>query len=152
RQVVRKARSEGLAATAHAVRGRLAEDLPLGYSAAGQVVEVGSAVSGLRAGQGRAVTKCLTWQRVLPRRSSVNVLGQRLLAGPSPVAVGGWPTSFTPLDAIAPQRWPTLAQLASGRITLLNVIRDLDGPAGWQHADAPLLWWYHLHYWDWAWV
>jgi predicted dehydrogenase/threonine dehydrogenase-like Zn-dependent dehydrogenase len=51
RQVVRKARSEGLGATAQAVRGRLAEDLPLGYSAAGQVVEVGSAVSGLRAGQ-----------------------------------------------------------------------------------------------------
>jgi uncharacterized heparinase superfamily protein len=78
-------------------------------------------------------------------------LGQRLLAGASPVAAGGWPTSFIPLDAIAPQRWPGLAQLASGRITLLGVIRDLDGPARWQHADAPLLWRYHLHYWDWAW-
>jgi predicted dehydrogenase/threonine dehydrogenase-like Zn-dependent dehydrogenase len=51
RQVVRKARSDGFGAAAHAVRGRLAEDLPLGYSAAGLVVEVGSAVSGLRAGQ-----------------------------------------------------------------------------------------------------
>jgi predicted dehydrogenase/threonine dehydrogenase-like Zn-dependent dehydrogenase len=51
REVVRKARSEGLAATAQSVRGRLAEDLPLGYSAAGEVVEVGSAVSGLRTGQ-----------------------------------------------------------------------------------------------------
>ena len=51
RQVVRKARTEGLAATAQTVRGRLAEDLPLGYSAAGEVVEVGSAVSGLRVGQ-----------------------------------------------------------------------------------------------------
>jgi predicted dehydrogenase/threonine dehydrogenase-like Zn-dependent dehydrogenase len=51
REVVRKARSEGLAATVQSVRGRLAEDLPLGYSAAGEVVEVGSAVSGLRAGQ-----------------------------------------------------------------------------------------------------
>jgi predicted dehydrogenase len=51
RQVVRKARAEGIAATAQTVRGRLAEDLPLGYSAAGQVIEVGSAVSGLRAGQ-----------------------------------------------------------------------------------------------------
>jgi predicted dehydrogenase/threonine dehydrogenase-like Zn-dependent dehydrogenase len=46
-----KARAEGIAATAQSVRGRLAEDLPLGYSAAGQVIEVGSAVSGLRAGQ-----------------------------------------------------------------------------------------------------
>jgi predicted dehydrogenase/threonine dehydrogenase-like Zn-dependent dehydrogenase len=51
RQVVRKARTEGFGATAQAVRGRLAEDLPLGYSAAGLVVEAGSAVSGLRAGQ-----------------------------------------------------------------------------------------------------
>ena len=53
RQVARKARSEGLAATAQAVRGRLAQDLPLGYSAAGEVVEVGSAVSGIRAGPAR---------------------------------------------------------------------------------------------------
>jgi predicted dehydrogenase/threonine dehydrogenase-like Zn-dependent dehydrogenase len=51
RRVVRKTRSEEFGATAQAVRGHLAEDLPLGYSAAGQVVEVGSAVSGLRAGQ-----------------------------------------------------------------------------------------------------
>ena len=51
RQVVRKARSEGLAATAQTVRGRLAEDLPLGYSAAGEVIEVGTAVSGIRVGQ-----------------------------------------------------------------------------------------------------
>jgi predicted dehydrogenase/threonine dehydrogenase-like Zn-dependent dehydrogenase len=51
RQVMRKARTDGLAATVQSVRGRLAEDLPLGYSAAGEVLEVGSAVSGLRAGQ-----------------------------------------------------------------------------------------------------
>jgi predicted dehydrogenase/threonine dehydrogenase-like Zn-dependent dehydrogenase len=51
RQVARKARTEGLAATAQTVRGRLAEDLPLGYSAAGEVIEVGSAVAGIRPGQ-----------------------------------------------------------------------------------------------------
>jgi predicted dehydrogenase/threonine dehydrogenase-like Zn-dependent dehydrogenase len=51
RQVVRKARAEGIVPAAQAVRNRLAEDLPLGYSAAGEVVEVGSAVSGLRVGQ-----------------------------------------------------------------------------------------------------
>ena len=22
---------------------------------------------------------------------------------------------------------------------------------GWKHADAPRLWRFHLHYWDWAW-
>jgi predicted dehydrogenase len=51
RQVVRKARAEGIAATATKVRSRLAEDLPLGYSAAGLVVEVGTAVTGIRVGQ-----------------------------------------------------------------------------------------------------
>jgi predicted dehydrogenase/threonine dehydrogenase-like Zn-dependent dehydrogenase len=51
RQVARKARADGLAATAQAVRSRLGDDLPLGYSAAGEVIEVGGAVSGIRAGQ-----------------------------------------------------------------------------------------------------
>jgi hypothetical protein len=50
-QVVRKARAEGIAESAKAVRSRLAGDLPLGYSAAGQVVEVGPAVTGVRVGQ-----------------------------------------------------------------------------------------------------
>ena len=40
-QVVKKARTKGLAATRQAVRGRLAEDLPLGYSAAGIVLAAG---------------------------------------------------------------------------------------------------------------
>ena len=51
RQVVRKARSEGLAATRQAVQSKLASDLPLGYSAAGIVVEAGPAVTGVRPGQ-----------------------------------------------------------------------------------------------------
>ena len=51
RQVVRKARTEGFAATRQAVRGRLAQDVPLGYSAAGVVLEAGSAVTGIRPGQ-----------------------------------------------------------------------------------------------------
>ena len=51
RQVVRKARTEGIAATTRTVRSRLADDLPLGYSAAGIVVEAGTAVTGVRPGQ-----------------------------------------------------------------------------------------------------
>jgi predicted dehydrogenase/threonine dehydrogenase-like Zn-dependent dehydrogenase len=51
RQVVHKAQAEGITAVTRAVRGRLAADLPLGYSAAGVVVEVGAAVDGIRAGQ-----------------------------------------------------------------------------------------------------
>src|SRR5260370_3910022 len=51
RQVVRKAQAEGIPAAARAVRSRLAADLPLGYSAAGLVTEVGTAVDGIGVGQ-----------------------------------------------------------------------------------------------------
>ena len=51
RQVVRKARAEGIASTRQAVLGRLALDVPLGYSAAGVVLEAGAAVTGIRPGQ-----------------------------------------------------------------------------------------------------
>jgi predicted dehydrogenase/threonine dehydrogenase-like Zn-dependent dehydrogenase len=47
RQVVEKARRDGIAETVHAVRTRLAEPSPLGYSCAGVVRTVGSRVRGL---------------------------------------------------------------------------------------------------------
>ena len=51
RQVVRKAQAEGIPAATRAVRGRLADDVPLGYSAAGVVAEVGATVDGIAVGQ-----------------------------------------------------------------------------------------------------
>lgn len=51
RQVVRKAQAEGIPSAARAVRSRLATDVPLGYSAAGVVAEVGAAVDGIAVGQ-----------------------------------------------------------------------------------------------------
>ena len=51
RQVVRKARTDGLTATRQAVRSKLASDVPLGYSAAGLALEVGDAVDGISPGQ-----------------------------------------------------------------------------------------------------
>ena len=50
RQVLRKARTDGLRQTATAVRTRLDDEMPLGYSAAGTVLEVGEAVAGVRPG------------------------------------------------------------------------------------------------------
>ncbi len=50
RQVMKKSRSEGIRNTVAAVRTRLDEDMPLGYSAAGLVAEVGDAVSGIAVG------------------------------------------------------------------------------------------------------
>jgi NADPH:quinone reductase-like Zn-dependent oxidoreductase len=41
RQVLKKVRTEGVRSTLNAVRTRLDEDMPLGYSAAGVVVEAG---------------------------------------------------------------------------------------------------------------
>jgi uncharacterized heparinase superfamily protein len=78
-------------------------------------------------------------------------LAHRLLADAPPAAAPGWPVGFTPLDALAPQRWPSLAELGSGTIKLLGTSRNLGQPVRWQHADAPQLWRFHLHYWDWAW-
>jgi NADPH:quinone reductase-like Zn-dependent oxidoreductase len=51
RQAVCKAQAEGIPAAARAIRGRLATDVPLGYSAAGLVTEVGAAVDGIGVGQ-----------------------------------------------------------------------------------------------------
>jgi predicted dehydrogenase/threonine dehydrogenase-like Zn-dependent dehydrogenase len=51
RQVIKKARTDGLSQTARTVRARLDDDVPLGYSAAGIAVEVGEAVAGISPGQ-----------------------------------------------------------------------------------------------------
>jgi predicted dehydrogenase/threonine dehydrogenase-like Zn-dependent dehydrogenase len=50
RQVIRKAKSDGIRSTIQSVQGRLDEEMPLGYSAAGVVVEVGSATEGFQVG------------------------------------------------------------------------------------------------------
>lgn len=51
RQVIRKARTDGISKTASSVRARLDDDVPLGYSAAGIALEVGEAVAGISPGQ-----------------------------------------------------------------------------------------------------
>jgi predicted dehydrogenase/threonine dehydrogenase-like Zn-dependent dehydrogenase len=50
RQTLRRVRTDGITSTLAAVRGRLSEDMPLGYSAAGEVLEVGEAVPRLQPG------------------------------------------------------------------------------------------------------
>jgi predicted dehydrogenase len=51
RQVIDKVRREGLLSTLEAVRGRLEQPLPLGYSSAGVVLEIGREVCGVRVGE-----------------------------------------------------------------------------------------------------
>src|SRR5579864_8147150 len=50
RQVIDKARREGVASALDAVQSRLNEPAPLGYSSAGVVLEVGEGVSDIRPG------------------------------------------------------------------------------------------------------
>jgi uncharacterized heparinase superfamily protein len=85
-----------------------------------------------------------------------------LLAGPDPAAPAGWPAGFTPLDALLWRDERTGQELRTGKLTLLGASRVIaaDGADGagrwagadWQAADEPLLWRFHLHYWDWAWA
>jgi len=51
RQTLDKARREGLLIAANAAFGRLNEPMPLGYSSAGEIVELGEGVHGFRVGQ-----------------------------------------------------------------------------------------------------
>ena len=51
RQVVDKARSDGISATVEAVRTRIDVAVPLGYSCAGTVLDVGDRVEGFSAGE-----------------------------------------------------------------------------------------------------
>ena len=74
-----------------------------------------------------------------------------ILCGPDPSAAVGWPDALRPVDAQTPGRWPGLPELRAGKIRLLGLVRELGDEPGWEHADAPRLWRFHLHYWDWAW-
>ncbi len=77
--------------------------------------------------------------------------GRRVLSGPAQSAAAGWPEAFRPVDALVLGRWPVLAELRAGKIRLLGQIRELGDAPGWDYTDAPRLWRFHLHYWDWAW-
>nr|WP_230205321.1 heparinase II/III family protein [Parafrankia elaeagni] len=74
----------------------------------------------------------------------------------SPVP-GCWPAGFVPFDGrvAAAVAGPAPTEIAHGHLRLLGHSRELRPGGGdlcWNHDDAPLLWRYHLHYWDWAWA
>jgi uncharacterized heparinase superfamily protein len=109
--------------------------------------------------------------------NSIPVSRRWLLAGPEPGTGDGWPAGYKPLDARVWRNWPGRTQLRDGAISLLGTTRHLSpahddtghadtghadragqaehdpwAGADWDLADAPLLWRFHLYYWDWAWA
>lgn len=96
KKTIAKARADGLQATLHSVLTRLDEPLPLGYSAAGTVVEIGDGLEG----------SFYTGQRVAiagaghANHAEINAVSRNLTA-PVPDSVGDEEASFGTLAAIA---------------------------------------------------
>jgi uncharacterized heparinase superfamily protein len=88
--------------------------------------------------------------------------GRWLLSWPVPAAGTGWPVGFTPLDACLWCDERDASALRAGEPRLIGASRFIAPPADdgaacwakadWGVADAPLLWRFHLYYWDWAWA
>jgi predicted dehydrogenase/threonine dehydrogenase-like Zn-dependent dehydrogenase len=91
RRVLEKMRTEGIRSTIEQVRAKLGEAMPLGYSAAGVVLECGSAVQGFKPGDRVAAAA---------PHSAVNVVGRNLCARiPDGVSVES--AAYAPVAAIA---------------------------------------------------
>ena len=121
---------------------------------------LGRTVIRLRPAQGGQRMRLRTQRLLLDH--SVPLVGRWLLAGPEPASGQGWPPAFTPLDAGLWSDSQFSKSLRAGELQLLGVPRVIarGGPAGevnwagadWTMAGAPMLWRFHLYYWDWAWA
>lgn len=112
RQVVKKARTEGIRQTVQSVRTRLDEDMPLGYSAAGVVVEVGESVGGLATGMRVATASAgHAEMQVVPG----------LLAIPIPDGVTDESAAFGAVAAIAMQGLRQAAVEPGGSICVVGL-------------------------------
>ncbi len=94
RQVLKKAKSDGIRSTLQAVRTKLDEDMPLGYSAAGVVIEVGTSVTGITPGMRVATASA--------GHASVQIVPS-LLTVPIPDGVSDEAAAFGAVAAIAMQ-------------------------------------------------
>lgn len=112
RQVVKKARAEGIRQTVQSVRTRLDEDMPLGYSAAGVVLEVGTSVTGLAAGMRVATASA--------GHAEIQVV-PGLLAVPIPDGVTDEAAAFGAVAAIAMQGLRQAAVEPGGSICVVGL-------------------------------
>jgi predicted dehydrogenase/threonine dehydrogenase-like Zn-dependent dehydrogenase len=95
RQVIDRARRDGVRATMEMVRQRLEELAPLGYSGAGVAVEVGAGVTGVSAGDRLAIAG-----GGAANHAEIDIV-PGLLCSPVPEGVGFDEASFATLGAIA---------------------------------------------------
>jgi hypothetical protein len=112
RQVVSKARGDGARPTMNAVRTRLDEDMPLGYSGAGIVAMVGEAVSNVRPGD-RVATGSAGHAdfQLVPAN----------LAVPIPEAVADSDAAFATIAAIALQGLRQARAQVGGRVAVIGL-------------------------------
>ena len=108
-KVVDKARREGVLAALSAVQSRLDSPVPLGYSLAGRVREVGSGVSDFARGDRVACAGA-----GLANHAEVNVIPTNL-AVHVPEAVSDEEAAFVTVGAIALHGVPELVELFNGR-------------------------------------
>ncbi len=97
KQVVEKARKEGIVNTYHNVRSKMDRPMPLGYSAAGSVLEVGSSVRGISPGDRVAIAGA-----GYANHASVNYVPANLVAR-IPDGVSFDDAAFTTVASIALQ-------------------------------------------------
>ena len=116
RQVLAKARRDGLKATWNAVLARLDEPMPLGYSAAGEVVAAGAGLEGVfRVGERVAVAGA-----GLANHAELNVVPRALVA-PVPDDVPDEEACFATLAAISLHAVRTLGPGLGDVVAVLGV-------------------------------
>jgi hypothetical protein len=126
---------------------------------AGEIARGARTAAQLRPGQMGQRVRLRAQRMAMDHR--VPLVRRWLLAGPDPASAAGWPTAFIPLDTAVWRDWTGGAALLAGELNLLGVTRTV-APAGesgvadwtaadWTMAGVPLLWRFHLYYWDWAW-
>jgi uncharacterized heparinase superfamily protein len=127
---------------------------------AAELGRLGRTVVQLRPGQLGQRARLRAQRAALDRE--LPLVSRWLLAGPDPGAGDGWPGGFLPVDARRSHSGRAVSRLRAGELCLIGVPRAVAPPAGdgtacwgkadWKAADAPLLWRFHLYYWDWAWA
>lgn len=91
----------------------------------------------------------LTMQRsapVVPALSAMARAGDRRER-----TVAGWPVRFVPLDLRYAPGLPSPADNVAGRFRFLGHQRGLGQPVNWAPEGVPRLWFFNLHYFEWAW-